>query len=36
LEKEFRADYRGFAKLQQFHEYLVETGLLKKAEPARA
>ena len=36
LEKEYRADFRGFAKLQQIHEYLVETGLLTKAEPARA
>lgn len=36
LEKEYRADFRGFAKLQQIHEYLLETGLLAKAEPARA
>ena len=36
LEKEYRADFRGFAKLQQIYEYLVETGLLTKAEPARA
>ncbi|HTD48304.1 MAG TPA: hypothetical protein VK881_13645, partial [bacterium] len=36
LEKEYRADFRGFAKLQQIYEYLVETGFLTKAEPARA
>jgi len=36
LEKEYRADFRGFAKLQQIYEYLVETGLLTRAEPARA
>ena len=28
LEKEYRADFRGFEKLQQFYTYLNETGLL--------
>ena len=33
--KEYQADFHGFAKLQQIYAYLLDTGLLTKAEPAR-
>ncbi len=35
LEKEYRADYHGFAKLQQIYAYLLDSGLLASPEPAR-
>jgi replicative DNA helicase len=35
LTKEYQADFHGFAKLQQIYAYLLDTGLLTKAEPAR-
>jgi replicative DNA helicase len=35
LEKEYRADYHGFAKLQQIYAYLLDSGLLENPEPAR-
>ncbi len=35
LEKEYRGDYHGFAKLQQIYAYLLDTGLLTDAEPVR-
>jgi replicative DNA helicase len=36
LEKEYRQDYHGFAKLQQIYTYLLETGLLKNVVAAGA
>jgi hypothetical protein len=36
LEKEYRADFHGFAKLQQIYAYLLDTGFLTAAETARA
>jgi len=35
LEKEYRADFHGFAKLQQIYAYLLDTGFLESPEPVR-
>ena len=35
LEKEYRADFHGFAKLQQIYAYLLDSGFLENPEPVR-